>query len=81
MCQILYNKLAPEFFKVSSTEEELKAISDKFHTCWKFPNSIGAIDGKRIIVKQPVKSGSFLVCIKYKGNKSVVLFAIFGPEY
>ena len=78
-CQALYKVLAPEFFQTPKTEEEWKAIGNKFESRWNFPNGLGAIDGKRVVIQQPANSGSHFY--DYKGNNSIVLLAVFGPEY
>lgn len=46
---------------------------------WNFPNGIGAVDGKRIIIQQPGKSGSHYY--DYKGHNSLILLAAVGPQY
>ena len=61
--------LAPEYLKVPNTESEWDALADKFEGRWNFPNGIGAIDGKRVIVQQPSNSGSHYY--DYKGNNSI----------
>ena len=71
--------LAPEYLKVPNTESEWDAVANKFETRWKFPNGIGAIDGKLVIVQQPSNSGSHYY--DYKGNYSIVLLVVFGPDY
>ena len=75
----LYQVLAPEFLKVPSTEREWQILADKFESRWNFPHGIGAIDGKRVIIQQPPNSGSHFY--DYKGNNSIVLLAVFGPDY
>lgn len=78
-CIAIYDKLRPEFLKVPNTVEEWKAIADNFSERWNFPNGIGAIDGKRVLIQQPGNSGSHYY--DYKGHNSVILLAIFGPDY
>ena len=46
---------------------------------WQFPNCIGAIDDKHVVICPPSGFGSF--CYNYKGTHSVVLMAIAGPNY
>ena len=48
-----------------------------FCTRGNFPNCIGAIDGKHVVMQAPNKSGS----LYHKGIFSVVLMAIVGPWY
>ena len=71
--------LVPEYLKVPNTESEWDVVANKFEARWNFPNGIGAIDGKRVIVQQPSNSGSHYY--DYKGNNSIVLLAVFGPDY
>ena len=75
----IYKKLGPEFLKVPKTREEWEAIAERFGERWNFPNGIGAIDGKRILIQQPGNSGSHYY--DYKGNNSVLLLAVCGPDY
>ena len=51
-------------------------VANKFEARWNFPNGVGAIDGKRVIVQQPSNSGSHFY--DYKANNSIVLLAVFG---
>ena len=54
-------------------------ISRKFEERWNFPNGLGAVDGKHIVMQQPWKSGSHYR--NYKGTDSIILMAMVGPEY
>ena len=78
-CAALFKILGPEFLKTPDSEDEWCAISHQFAQRWNFPNGIGAIDGKRIIIQQPTNSGSHY--FDYKDHHSVILLAIFGPNY
>ena len=78
-CNALYSVLARDYFKTPKTKEEWEEVSSNFASRWNFPNGIGAIDGKRIIVQQPKNSGSLFY--DYKGHNSVILLAVFGPNY
>ncbi|PFX12150.1 hypothetical protein AWC38_SpisGene23938 [Stylophora pistillata] len=75
------NKPCPvqEYLKVPNTESEWDAGAEKFEARWHFPNGTGAVDRKRVIVQQPSNSGSDYY--DYKGNNSIVLPAVFGPDY
>nr|XP_023011702.1 protein ANTAGONIST OF LIKE HETEROCHROMATIN PROTEIN 1-like [Leptinotarsa decemlineata] len=61
------------------TESTFSSIAEQFYTTWKFPNCVGAIDGKHIRNICPAKSGSFYFnCKKYF---SIVLQSLVDARY
>ena len=54
-------------------------VSKCSDTRWNFPNGIGAIDGKRVIIQQQPDAGSHYY--DYKGHIGIILMAAFGPNY
>ena len=62
-----------------TTPEEWLSISKQFETIWNFPNCVGAMDGKHIILQSPRCSGSDYY--NYKGFFSIVLFALVDADY
>ena len=44
-----------------------------------FPNCLGAVDGKHLVLQSPPASGSHF--FNYKKSHSVVLIAVAGPDY
>ncbi|XP_050313024.1 uncharacterized protein LOC126748059 [Anthonomus grandis grandis] len=61
------------------SEEQWETIACQFWDKWNFPNCIGALDGKQVVIECPAKSGS-----KYFGCKKtfcVVLLALVGADY
>ena len=79
VCSAVNTNLAPLFLKFPSTVEEWKEISRKFEERWQFPNCIGAIDGKHIVMQPPPDAGSHYY--NYKHTHSIVLLAVAGPDY
>lgn len=61
------------------TETMFSSIASQFYTKWKFPNCIGAIDGKHIRIKCPPNSGSFYY--NYKKYFSIVLQGLADADY
>ena len=57
LCNALCSTLKNEFFP-EPTEEKWREISDAFRKCSRFPNCLGAIDGKHIRVTKFPRSGS-----------------------
>ena len=73
------SKLPPRSGSSLETVGKWLEISEKFLQLWNFPNTIGAIDGKNIVVKQPKNLGSH-----YQNNKvtdCIILMAVVSPEY
>ena len=79
VCQAIHDVLGPAHLKVPSTTEEWTKIGNKFEERWNFPNCLGAIDGKHIVIQPPAGAGSHF--FNYKHSHSVVLMAVAGPNY
>jgi hypothetical protein len=58
----------------SPTQETFLKTAKRFNNPWNFPNYIGSIDGKNIIIKCPPNSGSRY--FNYKHYRSIVLKAV-----
>ena len=79
VCCAIYFALGHIYMKVPSTKEEWLKIALEFEEKWQFPNCIGAVDGKHLVIQPPTDSGSYYY--NYKDTHSVVLMAVAGPNY
>ncbi|CAG4981907.1 unnamed protein product [Colias eurytheme] len=61
------------------TPEQWLFVTNDYDTLWNFPNCLGAIDGKHIILQSPINSGSEFY--NYKGFFSIVLLAVVDAKY
>ncbi|PIK56885.1 putative nuclease HARBI1 [Apostichopus japonicus] len=59
--------------------KDWETTAEGFINRWQFPNCIGAIDGKHVVIQAPPNSGS--VFFNYKHTFSVVLMAIVDHMY
>ena len=79
-CEQLWNVLSEKgYIKHPSTEDQWKAIAKEFKQTWNFPNCIGAIDGKHVLIQAPANSGS--AYFNYKKSFSIVLMAVCNAKY
>ena len=67
------------YLKTPGSVEEWLKIAELFRRGWNFQNGIGSIDGKGITIQQLCNSGSHY--FDYKDQYTVVLLAVFGPNY
>ena len=67
------------FMQHPETETEWKHISKEFFELWNFPNCLGCIDGKHVVIQAPGKSGS--AYYNYKKSFSIVLLAVCDAKY
>jgi hypothetical protein len=65
--------------QMPQSSDDWKRIAKTFQDRWDFPNTIGAMDGKHIKIRQPPHSGSTF--FNYKGTFSIVLLALVDADY
>ena len=79
-CELLWKTMIERgFLKMPCTVEDWKIIAHEFGKYWNFPNCIGALDGKHVVMQAPAKSGS--VYFNYKKTFSIVLMAVCNARY
>ena len=71
--------VVPPIYMPMPSEEKWKSIADEFYERWNFPNCIGAIDGKQVMIQCPFNSGSLFY--NYKLYFSVVLLGVALADY
>jgi hypothetical protein len=79
VCEAIVKHIGQLYLKVPSTTDEWLEIAAKFEERWNYPNCVGAIDGKHIVMQPPANAGSFFY--NYKHTHSIVLMAVAGPNY
>ncbi|KAM7304263.1 uncharacterized protein ISCGN_014163 [Ixodes scapularis] len=77
-CKALWTRLQPLYLVKPDTAAWLR-VADGFSRSWQFPNCLGAVDGKHILIQAPAKSGSMF--FNYKGTYSIVLLAVVDSDY
>ena len=65
--------------KMPQDPADWKLIAANFNEVWNFPNCIGAIDEKHVLMKAPDNSG--LLFFKYKHTFSMILLALVDSSY
>ncbi|XP_022181347.1 uncharacterized protein LOC111041386 [Myzus persicae] len=78
VCSAIISKLKDEYLSIHG-EEDWKRIAKEFWEIWNFPNCIGALDGKHVVIEAPPDSGSLY--FNYKKTFSMVLLAVVDAQY
>lgn len=78
VCHAIMKNLMSEAIPTPS-KEDWKRIANEYWTQWNFPNCIGTLDGKHVVIEAPANSGSLY--FNYKKTFSVVLLALVDANY
>ena len=73
-CKAIATVFVSLYVKMPDNEAEWLRIAEAFERMWNFPNCIGALDGKHILIQRPPHGGSKF--FNYKKFNSIVLMAI-----
>ena len=57
-CSAIWLQMCDIHLKMPTTEDEWLAIAAEFMDLWQYPNCVGALDGKHVLIKAPPNSGS-----------------------
>ena len=77
-CHIIWEVMSPVQLKEPNVEE-WERIEKGFSMKWNYPNCIGDLDEKHIVIQAPHNSGSLF--FNYKGTFSLVLMALVDADY
>ena len=77
-CLAIWNALSEEVMPIPDRAKWNK-VEEGFRMRWRFPNCLGALDGKHIMIKAPPNSGSTFY--NYKKHFSTVLLALVDANY
>ena len=79
-CEAIWDELVNNgYMNFPKSEVEWENVAKEFQVLWDFPNCLGAIDGKHIMMQAPNNSGSYY--FNYKKLFSVVLLGVCDSKY
>ena len=78
VCRAIWDSLVGDYMSVP-TKQDWRDIAEGFSQRWNFPNCLGSVDGKHVVIQAPSNSGSLFH--NYKGTYSIVLLAVVDYDY
>lgn len=76
-CEAIWKRLRP-IVMAPSNVSKWEQVAEGFLTKWQYPNVIGAIDGKHVVITKPNNSGSLY--FNYKKDFSIILMALVDTD-
>lgn len=78
VCEAIWSEVGPDVMAFP-TVTGWRQLAQDFGRRWQFPNCVGSVDGKHVMIKKPAHSGS--INFNYKGFCSIVLMAVVDAMY
>ena len=78
-CDSISDEYSAEVMHFPRTSAEWKAVAAEFSSRWNFHHTLGATDGKRVVIRCPRNGGSLYY--NYKSFHSIIQFAIVDANY
>lgn len=78
VCEAIISNMKEETMPTPK-KEDWERIANEFWEIWNFPNCIGALDGKHVVIEAPPNSGTLY--FNYKKTFSIVLLALVDAQY
>ena len=79
-CKAIWDELLNKgYLDHPKSEHDWRKVAQEFEERWNFPNALGAIDGKHVVMQAPALSGSSF--LNYKKTHSIVFIAICNARY
>ena len=79
-CKAIWDELINKgYLDHPKSEHDWLKVAQEFEDRWNFPNALGAIYGKHVVMQAPARSGSSF--FNYKKTHSIVLMAICNTRY
>ncbi len=79
VCQAIVDNYHEEVIKTPTTPQDWMVVANQMNRRWQYHHCLGAIDGKHVAIRKPMKAGSYY--FNYKNFHSIVLMAVVDGDY
>ena len=79
VCQVIAESVMEGYMSLPDSKEKWLSVTKEFGEKWQFPNCVGVIDGKHVLLINPFNSGS--TYFNYKSFFSTVLLTLIDAGY